>query len=121
MVSTWALAQSETETTRGHCGGNILSVPPLRYKYGARARAEAGRPGYLSGEKWKCLDHCGSRKGGAGLDSGYILKVESMQFPSGLHVGCEGKRGVNSDCRVSCPKPQDEVYNKPLANIRKAM
>lgn len=40
------------------------------------------------------------RHGGNSLDSGYILKVESVRFVDGLDVRCERKEGVRNDAKV---------------------
>lgn len=43
---------------------------------------------------WWYLDQRGSREVVTCLDSGQIVTVDPVGFPSGLDVGCKGKGGV---------------------------
>lgn len=102
--------------------GNVLSVTPaavlqIHSRHKGRgtetsppSRRQTGEPG----PTWRQ---------GAGDMLGFSEhgKGRSVGFPSGLEVGCEGKSQVKGDCRVSgLRNHEDEVYNKPFTDIRKA-
>ena len=89
------VTQSERATSRGRCGGNTSSVTPRTVlQIRSMGKGKGREIIHCPSESWWSLDQRGSREVVTCLGSGQIVQVDPVGFPSGLDVGCKGKRGV---------------------------